>query len=320
MKCVVCTLFEHHYHWGVAVLVNSLCQAGFQGTIYAGFRGPLPPWAEHQVRLLEPNQWEMQVSPDVRIHFLRLETSAHFTNFKPDFLLQIEPMASKESDAVIYCDPDIVINTNWRFVDDWLSCGVALCEDVNSPIGENHPKRIGWRRFFKPLGHELEFHCPEYANGGWIGLRWEYRKFLLVWQELMTQMAIALGGSDIVGIEGGRTLQTSYGFANCFDKTDQDALNATIEACPDLPVSFLKGDAMGFLDGQALLPHALGPSKPWRRRYLLEALVGCPPNMVDRIFWNKADSPIHPFSPAFVRAKRLELMVGAALGRLIRRA
>jgi len=321
MKCVVCTLFERHYHWGVAVLVNSLCHAGFKGTIYAGFRGPLPPWAERQVRMLKPGQWEMEVSPDVRILFLLLETPVHFTNFKPDFLLQIEALAGAESEAVIYCDPDIIVQTHWRFIEDWLTCGVALCADVNSPLPENHPKRVGWRRFFKPFGHELNFRSSDYANGGWIGLRWEYRKVLPVWQELMTRMAAALGGGDVVTIEGGRKLQTSYGFANCFNMTDQDTLNATLEACPDIPASFLGGEAMGFLSGDAILPHALGPAKPWKRHYLWEALAGRPPTIVDKAFWNQAAAgPIHPFSSLLVRWKRLEITIGAAIGRLIRRA
>lgn len=318
MKCVVCTLFEHHYHWGAAVLVNSLCRAGFKGTIYAGFRGPLPPWAEHQVRELEAGQWEMTVSSDVRIIFLKLETTAHLTNFKPDFLLQIEALAGKESDAVIYCDPDIVINTDWAFMEDWLTCGLALCEDINSPLPENHPRRIGWRRFFQPLGHELRFRSTEYANGGWIGLRWEHRKFLPVWQEFMHRIAAALGGADIVGIDGGRRLQ-SYGFANCFNKTDQDALNAALEACPDLPVSFLGGDAMGFLKGSIFLPHALGPAKPWQRHYLREALSGRPPAPVDKCFWNCTDGPLRPFSPLRVRIQRLKLLLAAAIGRFIQR-
>ena len=46
MKCVIATLFERDYHFGAAVLVNSLCNSGFTGTIYAGFRGPLPLWAK----------------------------------------------------------------------------------------------------------------------------------------------------------------------------------------------------------------------------------------------------------------------------------
>src|ERR1700692_3483093 len=132
MRCVVCTLFERHYHFGVAVFVNSLCKSGYNGTVYAGFRGPLPPWAEGSAKLLPNGHWELQVSPEVRIIFVPLKTSAHLTNYKPDFMLQVEALAAAESDALIYCDPDIVLNVAWGYIEVWISCGVAVCEDVNS--------------------------------------------------------------------------------------------------------------------------------------------------------------------------------------------
>jgi hypothetical protein len=319
MNCVVCTLFEHHYHYGAAVLVNSLCEGGFHGTVYAGFRGPLPPWAEPHAKAAGPGRWEMEVTPQVRIVFLALETEAHFTNYKPDFLLQVERLAG-DSEAAIYCDPDIVFNGSWGYVEEWLTCGVALCEDVNSPLGPNHPRRVGWRRAFEPLGYRLEFRDRDLANGGFVGLRWEHRKLLVTWQAFIAHIAEALGGSDIVGIGGGRMLQGRYGFADCFRNTDQDALNAALETCPEIPLSFLGAQAMGFQAGEAMLPHALGPAKPWRRHYVREALRGMPPNAVDRAFWKAAEGPIRAFSPAQVMRQRLWIRVGAAVGRFMRRA
>jgi len=319
MKIAVCTLFEREYHLGVAVLVNSLCRAGFTGTIYAGFRGPLPPWAKSKVRAVRENQWEMEAAPGVRIVFLSLATTAHFTNYKPDFLLQVEALAGGESEAVIYFDPDVVVTTKWSFVEDWMTCGVTLCEDVNSPLSENHPHRVGWRRFFGPLGFDLRFRGPALANGGFVGLRWEQRRLLEVWQRFIAEMAAALGGMDVAGIGGGRKLAGSYGFADCFFTTDQDALNAALEACPDIAVSFLGPQTMGFFPGQTLLPHALGPNKPWVRRYIREALGGRPPAAVDKAFWNCAGGPIEPFSSGDLSLRRLQLAIGAALGRFIRR-
>lgn len=319
MNCVVCTLFERDYHFGVAVLVNSLCRAGFKGTVCAGFRGPLPPWTQGRLKTLENGQWEMAVMPDVRLLFLQLDTPAHLTNFKPDFLLQVEAIPGLESETVIYCDPDIVIESDWRFFEDWLSCGVALCEDVNSPLAENNPRRVGWRRSVKPFGFELNFRASTYANGGFIGLSWQHRKLLTVWQELITHAADALGGKDIVGIQGGRQLPGLYGFGDCFRMTDQDALNAALEACPEIPASFLGRHAMGFDPGFALLPHALGPLKPWRRHYVWEALSGFPPTPADKAYWDHVDGPIRPFGFTVIFYKRLGLTLGAALGRFIRR-
>src|SRR5260221_5270325 len=133
MICVFCTLFVRDYHYGVAVLVNSLCGAGFAGTVCAGFHGPLPPWAEGHAKPVGRGRWEMEVTPKVRIVFLELDTEVHFADFKPEFLLQVESWAGSESDAVIYCDPDLVFQTDWHYIVDWLSCGVAVCDDVNSP-------------------------------------------------------------------------------------------------------------------------------------------------------------------------------------------
>jgi len=320
MKCVVCTLFEHHYHLGVAVFVNSLCKAGYQGTVYAGFRGPLPPWAENSAKLLPSGHWELQVSPEVRILFIPLKTTAHLTNYKPDFMLQIEAMAAAESDAMVYCDPDIVINIEWLYIEHWVSCGVAVCEDVNSPLPENHPTRVGWRRFFKSHGFDLQFRTSSYANGGFVGLEWKYRKLLPLWQEFMTHIGGLLGGRDVVGINGGQTLPGLYGFADCFSKTDQDALNAILEASPEIPVSFLGREAMGFRHGQSPLPHALGNPKPWNRQYIRMALSGVPPVKVDKVYWNHAEGPIQPFTPAHIFYIRTQLAICAALGRFIRRA
>jgi hypothetical protein len=319
MKAVICTLFERHYHLGAAVWINSLCRHGFTGTIYAGFRGRLPPWAESRVKEISAGRWEMEIAPSVRLVLLALATSAHFTNYKPDFLLQVETLAAGESDAVIYCDPDIVLNDSWTYLLEWVSCGVALCEDVNSPLGENHPRRVGWRRFFQPLGFDLRFRGREFANGGFIGLRWEHRKLLVTWQDFVTRITAALGGADVVGIAGGRTLTGNYGFADCFRQPDQDALNAALEALPDIPVSFLGPQAMGFQTGHAVLPHALGWAKPWRRHYLREALRGLPPQAVDKDFWHLAAGPLQPFSSRHVSSQRMQVRISAALGRFIRR-
>ena len=319
MRCVVCTLFERDYHLGAAVLINSLAAAGFQGEVYAGFRGLLPPWAKDRASEAGGDIWRMNAAPGIDLRLVRLATPAHLTNYKPEFFLKIEELAGAASDALVYLDPDIVIDTPWRFIEEWLTCGVALCEDINSPLAELAPRRVGWRRFFGRHGVKLAFRGTEYANGGFIGLRWEYRGLLEMWWKMLADIAGELGGADVVGIEGGRNL-ADYGFADCFSRTDQDALNAAIEACPAIPVSFLGRQAMGFDPGHALLAHALSLPKPWQRHYLADALGGRPPSAVDKLFWRHADGPLRAFTGAEAARQRRRVGIAAGMGRLWRRA
>jgi hypothetical protein len=317
MRVNVCTLFEKQYHLGVAVLVNSLARAGFRGDVHLGFRGPLPPWTDGRVTQQDATTWQMQVTEGPRLIFSHIETDAHFTNFKPEFMLQV--LDKSDADSVLYFDPDIVVNTTWHYLEEWLSCGVAVCDDVNSPIAENHPRRIGWRRFYQGSSHELRYRGIQYANGGVVGVTRIHQRFLEVWMELHTAAMTSLGGADVAGISGGRTLKEAYGFADCFRMTDQDTLNAAMEACPDIPISFLGKQAMGFDAGAPMLPHATGPRKPWTRRFIREALTGRAPARVDKFFWQFADGPLQPFSSSHLTLTRWRVLIASGIGRLIRR-
>ena len=319
MRCVVCTLFERDYHFGAAVLINSLCAAGFAGTVYAGFRGPLPPWAEGKAKAAGRDRWDLTVTDRVTVVFLKLETTAHLTNYKPDFILQVEALATAQSDAVIYMDPDIVVEVRWSFLEEWQECGITVCEDVNSPLGRHHPRRVGWDRFFAPLGISLQFQCATYANGGYVGIPWAQREFILTWRKMIGHIADALGGLDVAGIVGGRSPSAQAGFADCLDKSDQDALNAAIEAHPEMPVSYLPASTMGFAAGKPLLPHALGIAKPWVRRYAQEALHGKPPRAVDKAFWHNVEGPLWPYTRSQISRRRSFLAFGSGVGRIMRR-
>jgi hypothetical protein len=232
----------------------------------------------------------------------------------------LETLNRSRGDAVLYCDPDVVVNVAWRYIEEWLTCGVALCDDVNSPLAENHPRRVGWRRFFQGSDHELRFRGSRYANGGVVGVPRIHSRLLEVWIQLLDAVTAELGGAHIVGIEGRGHVIDEYGFADCFRLTDQDTLNAALEACPQIPLSFLGRQAMGFDAGTPFFPHSIGPVKPWSRRYFRDALGGKPPVRVDKIFWNAARGPLQPFPARHVTSTRRRITLAAALGRLIRRS
>jgi hypothetical protein len=106
--------------------------------------------------------------------------------------------------------------------------------------------------------------------------------------------------------------------SNPFLTPDQDALNMAAMSWNGC-LSTFGPDAMGFAPGQLIAPHAVGPNKPWRRRFLMESVSGKPPRLVDKIFWQHAGHPIAICSRATLVIQRLKLAIAAFLGRFYRR-
>lgn len=321
MTSAVCTLFEGSYHYGVAALSNSLFASGFRGVIYAGYRGSLPAWAAAAKPTALP-PWTgatvLSAAEGLKLVFVPLTTDFHLTNYKPHFMLALMDGPARSAEAMFYLDPDICVVDKWQYFEDWVSSGVALCEDVNSPLPQFHPRRVGWRRYYARHGLELRFRGSEYVNGGFVGVRAEDRGFLATWKLAMELMAHEIGSLAVASIAAGQAYR-STGFAGCFDRTDQDALNAAIELS-DLSASIIGQEAMAFKPGAALLPHALGSGKPWQRNYLRMALSGTPPRVADKAFWANVNGPIDAFQSSRAAFKKLDITAAAAVGRLLRRA
>jgi len=320
MNSAVCTLFEGSYHFGLAALVNSLHRAGFRGEVFAGYRGAMPPWAgaAEPVSLYGwPDARSLKVTEGLVLVFLPLDTDYHLTNYKADFMLALFDGPVRDADALFYLDPDICVVHPWRYFDEWVSCGVALCEDVNSPLPENHPRRVGWRRYYAQHGLSLSFRTPQHVNGGFVGVHRNDRAFLLSWKQTMDLMAAEIGSLSLA-----LTANAAYrstGFADCFDRTDQDALNAAVEATAQ-PVSVIGQEAMAFKAGSALLPHAIGGPKPWQANYLRAALAGVPPSSAHKAYWAHVDGPISPYTERALSQKHLALKLASAIGRVVSKA
>jgi hypothetical protein len=320
MNSSICTLFEGHYHYGVAGLTNSLHQKGYRGNVYAGYKGALPDWTSGAIEnpaLQWPGARTMSVAGDIQLHFLPLETDYHLTNYKPDFMIRLWDGPAKGSGGMFYFDPDIVVTADWSFFEDWISCGIALCEDVNSPLSANHPRRVAWRRYFGAMGISLSFKEVIYANGGFVGLTEANRGFLDQWVKIQEGMAIEIGGLGKSSLKtGGEMLsQKSLNYLSCFSRTDQDALNASVESW-DGTYSHMGKVAMNFeRGGLSILPHALGNPKPWRIKPVKSAFMGVQPRIVDREFWNCIQGPIISFSDRQIRMKKMGMMVAKLIGR-----
>lgn len=321
MKNTICTLFEGHYHHGVGVLINSLIDHGFEGDFYAGYRGPLSWWAKESVFNTDLN-WigasTIVVNEKARVHFLPMETKAHFTNYKAHFMLELLAGPAKGSDNMYYFDPDIVFTSDWKYFENWVTCGVAVCEDVNSPVWKNNPRRVGWREFFKPHGHILEFREPVYVNAGYIGINKKDFEILNIWKDMMEVVAPRIGGLNKSPLAGEQMPAEEQGPFTLFGKSDQDVLNAALEVYKG-EVSYAGKEGMGFVSGAALIPHALGSMKPWVYKPLKEILNGVTPRVVDKHYWKYAGAPMNPHSASQIRSMKLKIKIASLIARFYRR-
>ncbi len=315
----VCTLFEGHYHYGVATLSNSLYKNGFRGTVYVGYRGELPNWAL-KGKKKSIAKWEdsITLSPieGLELVFIALTTNYSLTNYKPDFMLELWEGPAKKSDALFYFDPDIVIDDSWSCFEQWVNCGVALCEDVNSPLQEFHPRRVGWRNYFNKHGIDLRYKNQIYVNGGFVGLFKNDISFLTIWIALQEKMGNAIGGlenSIFSKLTYNSTILKTEGF-QIFDKSDQDALNATVEAYNG-SYSYIGKEGMGFVPGKATMYHALGNNKPWDVNFILKSLDGRIPRVVDEYYWKYANQPIISHSKREISKKKLAIKISKFIGR-----
>ena len=309
MKTTVCTLFEGHYHFGVAGLVNSLCAHGFRGTVWAGYRGALPPWAGAAAARGEFS--EMPVQDGVALRFVPLTTDAHFTNYKATFLAEVLERLDPSAEAAAYADPDVLIAGRWSFFEEWIECGVALCEDVNSPMPETHPIRGAWRKFGAKHGLALRPRTASYVNGGFLGVARAHLPFLRTWSRVLEAMKAELGTAQ------------NFQWANKdrtypFFRNDQDALNMAIEAS-DIALSIVGKEGMGFAGGGYIMYHALGLPKPWAKNFVVEALQGWPPTGADKAFVAAGAGPSAAFTAGELAARRRGLWLAGAICRLVRK-
>jgi hypothetical protein len=323
MLSAICTLFEGHYHFGLAALVNSLYKQGYRGEIYAGYRGELPFWAKaakDNATLNWKNGKTIYLMDDLQLHFLPLDTDYHLTNYKPDFMLRLWAGPAFDAINMYYFDPDIVVIRPWLLFEEWVTCGIALSEDVNSPLSKHHPRRVAWRRYFGDKGIQLHFKDPAYVNGGFIGVNRINKSFLELWKKMQETMATAIGGLNlsIFKTEHLNLLEQAGGPFMPFVKTDQDALNAAIEAS-EQDISLIGKEGMGFGNGFILMYHALGTPKPWRWKPILQSISGRPPRPVDIEYWNLSEGPIITTKGNLAIRRKLFLKISIAIGRFYKR-
>lgn len=304
---VVCTLFEKDYHLGLAALANSLHGQGFRGTLFAGVRGPLPPWAQPLVPA--PHGQGFVVAEDFLICFVPVKTERHLTYYKPHFLLDVLRRLAPEAPSAIYFDPDITIKAPWSFFSHWTEDHIALCEDLNWRFDRSHPIRREWARILQPQGIVPSGTVDVYCNAGFVGVARRHMEFLEKWEDILQIIDEQVENCRLLTI-------ADRSFA--FHKGDQDAMNMAVDCFPQA-LSLIGPEGMDFIHGGYTMSHAVGNLKPWTKNFILSALSGTPPTPADKGFTAHSEGPI-PIFDAFTRAvRKIDLRFGSALGRFIRR-
>jgi len=308
MNLALCTLFEGHYHFGAGALANSLCTSGFRGTLWAGIRGELPPWAT-AAKPDSPGKHCLTVTPDFSIVFITLETSVHFAYYKPELLERVLSEFAPEADAAIYLDPDIVVKCPWEIFPRWIGGGIALVEDINPNLPARHPLRMAWMQVLSEQGLSPVRELNRYYNSGFLGVSRSHLAFLAVWKRMMAMIREILGAHH--HIKFGRA-------TDVFHSTDQDALNL---ACmlTDTPLNTAGPEAMDFAVGGHYLSHAVGTPKPWEGGFIQRAFSGYASSTATKEFLNHVAQPIAVFGPAKRKSMARELKIASFISRFYRR-
>jgi hypothetical protein len=306
---IVCTLFEGSYGIGVAALINSLAAAGYTGKVYIGFRGVLPTWAKD---IEKRGGCVYELGNELLVEFVLLNTDWALANYKPDFMLHIMEALEPRAHGIIYFDPDVTVRCQWKFFQQWFEFGLMVCEDVNSPIHETHPRRMMWRRFFPDLLSEESFAVSDaYINSGFLGIPREHLNFLRRWSSVIERASPIAGGlAEWLGHNPREPFSP-------FSALDQDSLNIAIMASK-VPISVIGPEGMDFRPGGYVMSHAVGPAKPWSGRFFRRALTGRAPSLADRSFVTYVSSgPLKPISDLHLSMMRFDLLIAKIVSKLV---
>lgn len=317
MNTVICTLFEGHFHYGAAALINSVLKHGFTGDIYIGYRGDIPFWAVNATdnpAIFWPGVKTLKSIPRLNIHFLPIETTDHFTNYKAFFILKVWDTCVQKSimKAIIYFDPDIVNKCSWQYYEQWVGYGVALVHEIVwNDMPPTHPKRYQWFAVSKALGYTIHNKLNSQINAGFMGVSAERLGFLRMWNSLIDQSVLNYGFDR-------KKLAQHADNNNLFSAGDQDLLNLTA-MCTSEALSEVGPEGMDFISGGWLMSHATGSPKPWKKQFILCALKGKPPSLAEKAYWKNVEGPLKCYSAFKIKFKRASILIASFIGRFYAR-
>jgi hypothetical protein len=309
-QSTVCTLYEGHYHYGVGALTNSLYKHGFRGDIWIGYRAPLPPWA----RPIEKsgNGAFYRPAKGLTLRFVPLDTRIFLSNYKPYFALQVLDQLAPDINAVFYFDPDIVVKCDWHFYEAWVRRGFACCEDNCYPhMPDTHPLRWAWLDFAAAHSFAPHRKLDAYYNGGFFGVTRGRRAILEMWRQLLDLLE-ADGCTDLA-----QHFKQGAGRHEPFFVPDQDILNLTLMLTTE-SLSAIGPEGMDFLPAGFTMSHAAQTPKPWKKRYVWDALRrGMRISLADMEYWRYTDRPIQLYSARQSLFHQIDRMAARLLGRFV---
>ena len=303
---VICSLFEGDFHLGLAALMNSIVRGGFSGLFWIGYRGSLPPWTKG----LERNKEGLFHVGKALLGFELVKGNRHLGQLKPEFLSQVidRGIAGK---YIWYFDPDITVRCKWEFFEAWVRYGISLCQEITmGTMPSTHPIRCAWGELAREAGWGDPLRQQErYYNSGFVGMDIAHRDFLRQWIAAI-RLANRNGVKPDQFQKGGR--------AQVFFTIDQDTFNiATMYS--HMPLSAIGPEGMGFIPGGFIMYHSVGPSKPWRKKFLRSAFRALPPTPADKHFLEYADGPILSYSSLSLKWRRMCAGIAVLVGRFYRR-
>jgi lipopolysaccharide biosynthesis glycosyltransferase len=299
-EIAVC-LFDGDYDLGVAAFANSLVKSNFKGLVYIGCRGILPVWV-NQLKALGETSYSL--SENIVIRFKEVDTEMHLGYYKPYFIKETFNNY-KDTNKVFYFDADITINSPWTLFSNWLEKGACLCLDnAFHFLYHSHPWRKDWRRLAavdKGMWNDTNY----YFNSGFIGIERESIVLLDRWIDF-TEKYIEMGGNISL------FAKESY---SSF-KGDQDLLNAAVTISPDIAISIMGKEAMGFTLPATIMTHAIGDIKPWNKGFTRHLIrFGRKPNFGEKTFFLFCKYPICIFTKSEYKLKKLDLLIASFFGR-----
>jgi lipopolysaccharide biosynthesis glycosyltransferase len=305
MSTTICTLYEKEYHYGLGALINSLSLSGFQGNIWAARRDHSIPFWFKQEQSTEPHP-TYRPTPDIKVQLIQRNPPHHLSHDKALWIQEVLHKYDPQADKLFYFDCDIIVLRKWKLFEDWVSSGVALCEDI-ARIPVSHPLRKSWIPFLPEELRTESYRDLPYFNAGFLGMRRDHLDLIQRWAMIQGKM---LGRVD-----SKQSLQQGD-FFDPLHLPDQHALNLACQT-GSTPLCWTGRDGMGLEPGLPYMSHSVSTPKPWDTCYTKHLLKGRVPNWNHGHYWKHCLDPLRLYSRLYSTMKHLEYQLARSISLIL---